>query len=192
MDAVWFTRLRWRMRGALLWPVFGLLTIVDAVLLVQLPVYGTGPDGTVPALLLATALNLICVAVLAPLAGALLRRRRGDLPRAVAADRAGVALLTALACGLALAGLVNRADALDERADERRQARAVAHYVRTQAPAYVPGLAAMDSIRLSRDYFRSCVPGRDPRRWLCLFVDTARSPAGVTRDTEALPYSLTR
>ena len=39
-----------------------------------------------------------------------------------------------------------------------------------------------DTVVIDADLFRTCVPGRDPKRWLCLIVDTSRSPAAVKRD----------
>lgn len=187
MERLWLTRLRWRARGALQWPAFVLLTVVDAVLLERLPVYGTGPDGVVAAVLLATALNLVCVAALAPLAGRLVRSRRPDLPRPVASDIAGTGLLVALALGLLVAGIANRGDVRDERRDRLAQAAAVAHYVLAEAPEYRDGLARLDVSRLGKDQYRTCVPGPDPDRWLCLIVDTDQEPAGVTRDGDSTP-----
>src|SRR5213076_1553554 len=80
MERASLTRLRWRLRGAWMWPAFVALTVADALLLHQLPIATDGVD-VVPALLLAGFLNLVVVAVAAPLAGRLLRRRRPDLPR---------------------------------------------------------------------------------------------------------------
>ncbi len=45
-------RLRWRLRGAVLWPTFAVLTVADGVLLHLLPIAGD-VIGLVPALLLA-------------------------------------------------------------------------------------------------------------------------------------------
>ena len=46
-------RLRWRLRGAWLWPTFAVAMVVDAVLLHMLPIAGDGGTGWVPAFLLA-------------------------------------------------------------------------------------------------------------------------------------------
>ena len=59
--------------------------------------WGSGPHGVLPGVLIAGFANLAVVALLAPAAGRLLRRRRADLPRAIAADYAGTALLALLA-----------------------------------------------------------------------------------------------
>ena len=89
-ERFWPARLRWRLRGAWLWPTFLALTVVNAIVLRELPLAGErGPDGIMPALILAGFMNLVVVAVLAPLAGWLLRRRRRDLPRLIATDYSG-------------------------------------------------------------------------------------------------------
>jgi hypothetical protein len=189
MDGVRWTRLRWRLRGAWQWPTFVALTLVEAVLLNELPVWGDGAEGFLPGLLLAGFLNLFVVAVLAPFAGRLLRRRRPDLPRPIASDYAGSGLLVALLMVLVVAGLLHRPALDEERSDRAAQAAAVAHYVASQAPEYEPGLRRLDTMQVDRDVYRSCVPGRDPKRWLCLFVDTDQSPPGVTRDPDRSPNS---
>src|SRR5215212_203509 len=58
-ETVWYTRLRWRMRGAWLWPAFVGLTVIDGVLINRLPPYGWTPPGIVGALLLAGFANLL-------------------------------------------------------------------------------------------------------------------------------------
>src|SRR4051812_11035160 len=100
-----WTRLRWRMRGAWQWPAFIALTVAEAVLLDVLPVWGDGVGGFVPGLLLAGSLNLVVVALVAPLVGMALRRRRRDLPRTIASDYAGTVLLGLLFAGLVAGGL---------------------------------------------------------------------------------------
>src|SRR3954469_21515419 len=83
-ESLWLTRMRWRMKGAWLWPVFVAVTLLDGIALEVLPIEGDGPGGVVPGVLLAGFANLIAIAVLAPLAGRRLRRARPDLPRAIA------------------------------------------------------------------------------------------------------------
>ena len=175
-------RLRWRLRGAWMWPVFGLLTVADAVLLHHLPVAGSTTP-YVGAFLLAGFLNLLAVAVVAPLTALAVRRRRPDLPRVVAVDYAGTALLGVVSVALLGAGLAHRPARLAAENALAVQAEAARNYVAAQAPAeYRARVHAMTSLQLEESLFRSCVPGDDPDRWLCLFVDTASTPAGVTRD----------
>ena len=56
-------------------------------------------------MLLAGFANLIVVATIAPLAGRRLRRRRPDLPRLIADNYAGTALLCAIAAAIVALGL---------------------------------------------------------------------------------------
>jgi hypothetical protein len=192
LHRLWPSRVRWRMRGAWLWPSFVALTLADGILLTRLPFYGDGPGGVVPGVLLAGFANLFCVAVLAPLVGRRLRRRRPDLPKLIADDYAGTALVCLLAAGLLAAGLLHRPAVREEQADRRAQFAAVQVYVRTQAPEYRPGLALADAMRLQSDLYRTCVPGPDPRRWLCLFVETHQHPAGLSLDSDRAPNDAYR
>lgn len=187
MERVWLSRLRWRMRGAWLWPAFGGFALIDAVLLHALPATGEGL-GLVAGLLVAGFLNLAAVAVLAPLLGRLLRRRRADLPRVVADDYAGSALVLAIGGALLAGGLIHRPAVLEAQRDLRAEALAVHGYVVSQAPAaYRANVLATTTLKLQPDLYRSCVPGNRPNRPLCLYVDTAQDPPGVTLDTSREP-----
>ncbi len=130
----------------------------------------------------------MAIAVLAPLVGHLLRRRRADLPRVVANDYAGTALVLAITTTLLVAGLVHRPAVV---ADARRRgggARRGARLRRRARPReWRPGLDRVDAVRLAPDVYRACVPGDDPRRSLCLIVDTDQRPAGVSRDSSMEP-----
>jgi hypothetical protein len=183
MERMWLGRLRWRMRGAWMWPAFVALTVLDALVLRARPVAGEGTD-LVGGLLLAALLNLIVAAVLAPLAGALLRRRRRDLPSVVAADYAGTTLLAAVTLALVVAGAVHHREIVADRQDVAAQAGAVRTYVAHHAPAqYRRNLARADTRRIDAELYRTCVPGRDPERALCMFVDTSQSPPGLRVDS---------
>src|SRR5919106_1788177 len=95
-DRVWTSRLRWRLRGARLWPAFALLTLLDGVLLHVNPIAGDS-TAIVSGILLAGFLNLIALVVLAPL---LSRRLRGRRPVEIADDRAGTAVILAVSAVL--------------------------------------------------------------------------------------------
>jgi len=177
------------MRGAWMWPAFAVLTVLDGLLIHWRPLAGDG-TALVPALLLAFFFNLVVVAVLAPMAGALLRRRRRDLPRLVSHDYAGTVLLGVVSGLVLLAGLLHGPAVEEGRRDVRAQTLAVHRYVLGQAPPeYRPHLAAADTLRLEEDLFRTCVPGDDPKRRLCLFVNTDQEPAGVQVDGNREPNS---
>lgn len=188
VERQWLTRLRWRMRGAWLWPAFFAITLLDGIVLAVLPFYGEGPGGLVPGLLIAGFANLFCVAVLAPYVGRrLVRRRRPDIPKAIADNYAGTAFICAVAVLLVVGGIVHRPAVQGEERDRAATYAAVHSYVTASAPEYRSGLATVDAIRLQPDYYRACVPGADPSRWLCLFVGTDQEPPSITLDTDKAP-----
>jgi hypothetical protein len=189
MERVWLTRLRWRLRGALMWPLAGLLVVVDAIVIHELPFAGRGPDWFL-SVLLAGFFSLLVVAVAAPLGGRWLRRRRPDLPAVVAADRAGSVLLVVLALVLAGLGAVHHARLRDDQIAFAKGLRQVRAYVTHNAPAeYRRHVAETSALRFGDDLYRACVPGDDPDRWLCLFVFTDQDPPGLRRDTNRAPNS---
>ena len=191
-QSLWRARMRWRLRGAWLWPSFVVLTFAEGVALEVLPIAGDGPGGVVPGVLLAGFANLIGVAAIAPLAARRLRRRRPDLPRVIADNYAGTAVLCVLAAAILTLGLVHRPQVLAAEDDLRAQSAAVHDYVVAQAPEYRDGIALADPMRLEDDLYRTCVPGPDPKRWLCLFVNTEQRPAGVTLDRDRAPNTTYR
>jgi hypothetical protein len=188
VESVRWRRLRWRLRGAWQWPTFIVLTVVDAVLVARLPFQGEGADA-IGALLLAGIFNVLTVALLAPVGGMLLRRRRPDLPTIIARDYAGALLLIVVTCGLVAGGLVHRAAVVEERHDQRLAYAAVHDYVVRSHPRFAAGLGDLDSLRLETDHYRVCVMGAE-RLPLCLFVNTDQAPAGITRDPSREPNSL--
>jgi 4-amino-4-deoxy-L-arabinose transferase-like glycosyltransferase len=192
VERVWHRRLRWRLRGAWQWPAFLVLTLVDGILLTVLPPYEGGPPAVYPGVLLAATANLLAIAVVAPLAGRLLRRRRPDLPRPVASDYAGAWLLAGITGVIVVAGVAHRSAAAAETEREHLVARAMHDYVVAQAPEYARALDHIDAVRLEADRYRACVPGRDERHALCLFVTTDQDPPGITRDTSEEPNSVFR
>jgi hypothetical protein len=187
VERLWLTRLRWRMRGAWLWPAYFGLTLLDGILITELPPYGWTPPGIVGGLLLAGFANLLLLAVVAPFAGRLLRRRRQDLPRAIAFDYAGTALFCALTVTLLVAGVLHRPAAAARQDDAEAMSAAVRAYVAAHAPEWAAGLDRVAVREYAPEVFRACVPGPDPTRALCLIVDTDRRPARVTRDDSMQP-----
>jgi hypothetical protein len=185
VESMTWRRLRWRLRGAWQWPAFVVLTLVDAVLVARLPFQGEGTDA-IGALLVAGLFNLLAVALLAPVFGMLLRRRRRDLPSIIARDYAGTALLVAVTCGLIAGGAIHRSEVVAERADQRAVFDAVHDYVAHSEPRFAGGLATISTRRLATDHYRVCVQGPEELP-LCLFVNTDQSPAGVRRDTSREP-----
>ena len=169
-----------------MWPTFVGLTVFDGLMLHARPIAGQHTR-VVEGLLLACLFNLVAVAVVAPMVGAVVRRRwRPDLPRVVAHDYAGTALLPLVTVGLVAAGLAHHPQVRERDADLRAQALAVRDYVLAQAPGYARELLRATTLRLEADLYRTCVPGRAGGR-LCLIVNTDQSPPGVRRDPSAEP-----
>ncbi len=187
-ERVWWTRLRWRLRGATMWPAFVLALVVDALLLHLLPIAGDRGPGLFPALLLAGFFNLVVVAVGAPLAGRWVRRRRPSLPKVVADDRAGTVLLGVTAVALLAIGLAHRPAIQDQERDFARQAASARRFVLGEAgPEFRVNVDAMDTVKQGPDLYRTCTPGPDPRRSFCVLVTTDQDPPGVTRDPDQRP-----
>jgi hypothetical protein len=187
MERLALRRLRWRMRGAWLWPSFLVATVVGGVLLDRLPVAGEG-TGIVAGTLIAGFLNLAAVVVLGSAGGALLRRRRPDLPRDVARDAAGAVSVVLVCLALATAGLIHRPALLDDRRDFDAQALAAQRYLAHRAPPDVrPNALLADSIRVDEDLYRTCAPRRGERRAFCLYVNTDQDPPGIKVDTSGTP-----
>lgn len=184
-ESLWRARLRWRLRGAWQAPTFVVLTLVEAVLLNRLPISGDSGSHVVGAFLLCGFFNLTIVALLAPLLARMLQgRTRADVPRSVAQDRAATALMCALALGLLSLGIAHRPSVSAANDDYAAQLGAVRQYVAHQAPPqYRAGIGAEEVWKQKDGFYRTCVPGPDPRRSLCLFVETDGVPT-VTLDPD--------
>jgi len=180
-------RLRWRLSGAWLWPTFVVATVLEMVLLHLLPVQGDA-TGWVAALLVAGCLNLLAVVIVGGLGGFLLRRRRPDLPKVVADDFAGTAALGLMALSLLVGGIVHRPQITGQREAFAEQSQAVRGWIAANGDAFAKAhVAAADSVLLDKNLYRTCVPARDPKRPLCLVVDTSASPPSVRRDRSREP-----
>ena len=84
-----------------------------------------------------------------------------------------------------VAGLAHRPARAAESGDRDAVRAAAERYVSAHAPEWRGGLSGLDALRLEEDYYRACLPGLDPRRWLCLLVEL--DPARVTRDGSMEP-----
>jgi hypothetical protein len=174
-----------------MWPAFLLALVVDTVLLRVLPIAGdTAPD-VFAAALLGFFFNLVVVAVGAPLGGRLVRRRRPGLPKVVADDRAGTALIGAVAAIVLAIGLVHH-PAMRARARAfHLQAAAAREFVLERAPGrFRAHVDRMDTWKQGPGLYRTCVPGPSDRRSFCVFVNTRHEPPLVTGDRDQSPNSV--
>lgn len=173
MDAGWFVRLQWRRRGAWLWPVFVTMTVVDAVLGHALPLSGDGQSLAAGALA-GLVLNLLGVLLLSRPLGALLRRARRDLPRVVARNYAGTAVVIAVSAALLTGGLAHHATVVaNENALLDATTRAQA-WIGDRAPAeFRRNASRLSTFAIQPgSIYRTCVPSRDGSRSYCVIVKT--------------------
>jgi hypothetical protein len=173
MDGAWLHRIRWRRRGAWLWPAFAAVTVADAVVGHLLPPVGDGQT-VVSAGIVALLLNLIGVILLSRPLGAVLRRLRPDLPSIVARDYAGTTVVTVVAAALLLAGLLHRPTLQAQRTmmdDAIKRAQA---FIGDRAPAeYRRNLQFVNTFVIQQgSIYRTCVPSPDRRRTYCVIVNT--------------------
>ncbi|MFL5844879.1 MAG: hypothetical protein ACJ762_09315 [Solirubrobacteraceae bacterium] len=180
-------RLRWRMAGAWQWPLFALLTVVDAVLLRVLPISGTGTP-LVSGLLLAMFFNLVAVAGLGRLVAWAMQRRDPGAPRLVAEDRAGVILVTLVTLAIVVGGILHAPGADDAIASLEAQEKAARAFVLAHGDeVHRRNLSAIDTEQHAEDFFRTCVPGAGDVPALCLLIDTSVDPPKVVVDTDRSP-----
>jgi hypothetical protein len=175
MDSAWLARVRWRRRGAWLWPTFAALTIVDAVIGHQLPPAGD-TQTLVAAALLGCGLNLAVVVVLSWPAGAMIRRVRGDLPTVVARDYGGTLLVVGVTAALLAVGLAHRSTVNAHREALREAMARAEAWIGDRAPAeFRRDVASMSvfTIEAGRIY-RACVRNLDGTRTYCVVVDDGR------------------
>jgi hypothetical protein len=186
-DRVWTSRLRWRLRGAWLWPLFVALTVFDGLLLHRHPIAGDR-TGALPGMLLAGFFNLAAIVVAAPL---LSRRLRGTRPKEIADDRAGVAAIVTVTVALGIIGLAHAGAVTDADHAMAAQLAAARRYFASQAPpAYRHDLARIDTWKQADDLYRTCVPGPDDEHALCVFVNTDSDPPGIQLDPDHEPNSV--
>src|ERR1700745_904485 len=107
MDGGWLTRLRWRRRGAWMWPFFLARTFADAVIGHQWPPSGDSWN-PVGAGLVGCFLNLLAIVVLSVPLRCAVRRLRPALPVVVAKDYAGTTVMVVISALLLTAGLLHQ------------------------------------------------------------------------------------
>ena len=181
-----------------MWPTFIAVTLVDGLILHLLPPIGTGVD-LIPAILLATFGNLILIGAVAPwLARRTWDRNPGAGPQApprarleVLADRIGTGLLLATIVGVTAAGLAARPTVVSETEDTERNAKAFRELILNRGDEeLIHNLETANTVRLSEDFFRTCVARKDRRHYFCAFIDTSKNPPDVDVDGSAEPNSV--
>jgi hypothetical protein len=194
----WPARVRWRLRGAWMWPSFVAITLLDGILLHLLPPVRTGID-LIPAVLLATFGNLVLIGALGPwLARRVWKRRPAADPDAppkaqleVLSDRIGTGLLVASVFGVLAAGLAARPTVIAETDAKEEAARAIhAHIQASGDPELIRNEETAHAARLADGYFRICVALDDRESFACFLVDTNADPTRIVRDRSAIPNEI--
>jgi hypothetical protein len=197
-ERFWPARIRWRLRGAWMWPTFIAVTLLDGVILHKLPPVREGYD-LIAGILIATFANLVLIGAVAPwLAKRIWKRRPAAAPAAppkaqleVLSDRIGTGLLLASLVGLLAAGLAARPTVVSETESTERNAEAFRDLVlRRGDEELIRNLETANTVRLGEDFFRTCVARDDRERYFCAFVDTSTDPPDVDVDGSAEPNSV--
>ncbi len=170
----WLARIRWRRRGAWLWPTFVVATIADGVVVNALPMAGGG-ESVFGGVALAMVLNLIAVVLISRPLGAVLRRRRRDLPVAVARNYAGTAAVLLVSAAMVALGLAHRHELQRQRLALDDAIMRAEAYIGDHAPA-----TFRQNVRHTETYaiqpgsiYRTCVPSLDHAHTYCVVVRTA-------------------
>lgn len=178
MDGARLRRLRWRLRGAWLWPTFVVLIAVDTLIGHELPPQGDGQSAG-SALLVAMLAMLLGIVLLAPALAALMRRRGSDMPVVVARDYAGTAVILLISGVLLVAGLVHRS-AVD--ADSAALADAVSRadaWIAHRAPAQFAHNFTDENTYVIQpgSVYRTCVRDRGDGHAFCVVVTLDAPPS---------------
>lgn len=195
-ERLWARRLRWRLRGAWQWPAYGVLTLLDALILHELPPVRTGVD-FIPGLIVSSFANLFLMGAVAPWLAKRLAQRERDhggngVPLSVRIevlkDRTAPVLLGVATLGLVAAGLGMRPVVIVETEYRERQVDVLAEYVAAEAPHEIQRNAQIaNTIRLAEGYFRSCINYDERERVWCVFIDVRAEPPTVKRDPSTIP-----
>ena len=199
-ERFWPARVRWRLRGAWMWPTFVVVTLLDGLIMWRLPPVGGGVD-LIPAVLIATFGNLALIAAVAPWLARRTWKRRpaaepGAPPRAqleVLTDRIGTGLLLATVVGVVVAGLAARPLVVSETRETERNANAFRDFILARGDEeLIRNLETANTIELGDALFRTCVARDDRRRYFCTLIDVDRRPPEIDVDPSAEPNSSYR
>jgi len=171
MERGWLHRVRWRRRGAWLWPVFVATAVVDAAVGHFRPVAGDS-ESVAAAAIAGLALNLLAVLLLSRPLAALLRHLRGDLPSIVARNYAGTSVVVAVTIVLLVAGLVHHATIVSDQATMRDATVRAQAWIGDHAPPEFRRDVPLSNtfVIQAGSLYRTCVPARHGERSYCVIV----------------------
>jgi hypothetical protein len=173
MDGVWLARLRWRRRGAWMWPTFIVLTMVDAVIGHLLPPAGDSQT-LFSAAVVALFINLIAVILLTFPTALVIRRLHRDMPMVVARNYAGTGVVVGVTGVLLLIGLLHHPTIDSQQSVMRDAIERAEAYIGDRAPAeFRRNAQYVDVFAIEPgSIYRACVPGASAARTYCVVVNT--------------------
>ena len=198
-ERFWWSRLRWRMRGATQWPAFVLLTVLDGLVLHLLPPVTTFGLNLIEGVLIATFANLFLIGALAPFLSRRIEVNQRaahagrttpppEAEQAVRRDRIATVLLVAGLAATIVSGLANRPLIVSETEATEEAARAVRQLADHSPDTELRrNLETANTVRLGEGFFRICIARDDRVRHACFFVDTSKEPTQVRADPSEEP-----
>lgn len=156
-----------------MWPVFIVAVVADVIIGHALPPTGDS-EAPFAAGVAGLVLNTLGVIVISLPLSALLRRRRRDLPRIVARDYAGTAVVVTITVLLLVAGLINHARVVRDNNAQRDAIVRAQAYIGDRAPAeFRRNLQWVSTFPIQPgSLYRACVPSLDGQRTYCVIVNT--------------------
>jgi hypothetical protein len=191
MDAAPLIRLRWRLRGAWLWPSFVVLTVADALIVHDLPPSGDGAS-LIGGWVLGAILTLLGIVILAGPLGRLVRWLRPDMPKVVARNYAGALVTVAITLALLAAGLVHRRAMDADRAALRDAVARAEAYIGAHAPAEFQGdLRTLVTYEVQvPEIYRVCANDPTHTSYYCVVVNRTQPFGRSVHYSGAEPNSL--
>jgi hypothetical protein len=172
MDTAPLARIRWRLRGALLWPSFIVLTLIDAAILKALPLAGDSIS-LVGGWLLGVVISLLGIVLLTAPCGYVVRRLHPDMPKLVARDYAGAVITVLISLAFLAGGLAHRHVVTADRAALADATARAEAYIGARAPAKFQAQARfLDTYELQPPrLYRICATDADHTQDYCVMVD---------------------
>ncbi len=185
MDLAPLVRMRWRLRGAWLWPSYVGLSLVDAAIVKALPLTGDSIS-LFGAWLFGLICTLVAIVVVSPVLALVVRRLRPDMPRVVARNYAGAQIAGVVTVILLAVGVAHHNAALDD-ATARAEA-----YIGAHAPAqFQASLHHLQTLEIQPPViYRTCAAGRGGSRFYCVVVDRSKPFANSVSRAGSEPNSL--
>lgn len=191
MDAAPLIRMRWRLRGAWMWPSFVVLSLADATIIHSLPLSGDS-ESWVSGWLLGSVLSLICIVLFASLFGRLVRRLRPDMPKMVARNYAGALIALAVTLALLAGGLTHMRVISSDSAFKLDATARAESYIGTHAPAeFQHNLRSLSVYQMQGTViYRVCASDLTTTRDYCVIVNEGQPFGRSVHYTGAEPNWL--